>query len=155
VSIEGVLAQARQRAGLSVAQVSQRTRIRETIIESIEGGDYSACGGDFYARGHIRAIATVVGADPGPLIGEYDAACRAPGALSAVSLDELLTPAKTVGRHRPGWAAMLGLALGLGLVAGLGFVAYQFRPSSPHARPAAAGTVPPRPGGRGGTPPAA
>ena len=44
------LAQARQQAGLTVAQVSARTRIRETIIRGIEDDDYSACGGDFYAR---------------------------------------------------------------------------------------------------------
>jgi hypothetical protein len=59
---------------LTVAQVSQRTRIRETIIRDIERDDFSSCGGDFYARGHIRAIARVVGIDPAPLIAEYDAA---------------------------------------------------------------------------------
>lgn len=61
------LAQARQRAGLTVAQVSEQTRIREAVIEGIEGGDYSACGGDFYARANIRSIAKAVGADPGQL----------------------------------------------------------------------------------------
>ena len=49
------LAQARHQAGLTVAQVSQQTRIRETIIRKIEEDDYAECGGDFYARGHIRA----------------------------------------------------------------------------------------------------
>ena len=68
VPIGETLTVARQRAGLSVAQVSQRTRIRETIIRGIEDDDYSACGGDFYARGHIRAIAKVVGTDSEPLI---------------------------------------------------------------------------------------
>ena len=63
MSIGAALAEARQRAGLTVAQVSERTRIRETIIRGIEDDDYSACGGDFYARGHIRAIAKVVGTD--------------------------------------------------------------------------------------------
>ncbi len=56
-----------------MTQVSQRTRIRETLICAIERGDYDACGGDFYARGHIRAIARGVGADPVPLIAAYDA----------------------------------------------------------------------------------
>ena len=51
VSIGETLAQSRQRAGLSVARVSEQTRIRETIIRSVEDDDYSACGGDFYARG--------------------------------------------------------------------------------------------------------
>jgi hypothetical protein len=138
VSIGEALAQARHRGGLTVAQVSQRTRIRETVIRGIEGGDYSACGGDFYARGYIRIIARVVGADPEPLIREYDAVHRAPGALSAVSLEELLAPAKTTaGRRRPSWTVGLGLGLGLVLVVALGFVAYHFLPASGHAPPAA------------------
>jgi cytoskeletal protein RodZ len=86
VSIGEVLAEARRGADLTVTQVSQRTRIRETIIEDIERGDYSACGGDFYARGHIRAIARAVGADPGPLIAEYDASQRALGPVTAADL---------------------------------------------------------------------
>ena len=64
MSIGDALAQARSQAGLTIAQVSQRTRIRETIIRGIEHDDFSACGGDFYARGHIRSIARVVGARP-------------------------------------------------------------------------------------------
>ena len=46
----------RHQAGLSVAQVSQLTRIKEAIIRGIEGGDCSACGGDFYARGTSAAL---------------------------------------------------------------------------------------------------
>jgi Helix-turn-helix domain len=74
VAIGGALAAARSEAGMTVTQVSDRTRIRATIIRDIERDDYSSCGGDFYARGHIRAIARVVGADPVPLIQEYDTA---------------------------------------------------------------------------------
>ena len=72
MGIGGALAEARTEAGLTITQVSERTRIRETIIRDIERDDYSACGGDYYARGHIRAIARVVGTDPAPLIEEYD-----------------------------------------------------------------------------------
>jgi Helix-turn-helix domain len=66
------LTQARDRVGLSVTDVSERTRIRETIIRDIEHNEFRSSGGDFYARGHIRAIARVVGADPAPLIEAYD-----------------------------------------------------------------------------------
>jgi Helix-turn-helix domain len=83
VNIGGALAEARSEAGLTITEVSKRTRIRETIIRDIERDDYSACGGDFYARGHIRAIARVVGADPVPLIEQYDAARLAPPETSA------------------------------------------------------------------------
>jgi cytoskeletal protein RodZ len=74
VSIGETLGQARSRAGLTVPDVAARTRIRETLIRAIERDDFAVCGGDFYARGHIRAIAGVVKADAGALISEYDAA---------------------------------------------------------------------------------
>ena len=110
MSIGETLAVARQRAGLSVAQVSERTRIRETIIRGIEDDDYSACGGDFYARGHIRAIAKVVGTDSEPLIAEYDTLHRAPGAAAAVSLEELVaTSAQAPQRRRPDLPAVWGV----------------------------------------------
>jgi cytoskeletal protein RodZ len=122
-----------------VTEVSQRTRIRETIIFGIEHDDYSACGGDFYARGHIRAIAQAVGADPGPLIGDYDAAHRAPQAVTAADLFPAAGPARTRGRHRRAGAVLLGLAL----VAALGFAGYHVVAGSHHAAgapaPAAAG----------------
>ena len=94
------LAAARHQAGLTVADVSERTRIRPTIIRAIEDNDYTSCGGDFYARGNIRDMARVIGIDPEPLIREYDAAHRAPGAFSTVSLDELFT-ASGGASHRP------------------------------------------------------
>jgi Helix-turn-helix domain len=90
VTIGQALAEARHRAGLTVAEVSGQTRIREKIIRAIEDDDYCTCGGDFYARGNIRSIAKVVGTDSEPLIQEYDTRHRAPGPWSAVSLDELL-----------------------------------------------------------------
>jgi transcriptional regulator with XRE-family HTH domain len=167
VSIGEALAEARGRGGLTVAEVSRRTRIREKTIAGIERDDYSGCGGDFYARGNIRSIANAVGADPEPLISEYDAAVRAPGALSAVSLDELIATAQASARRRPNGAAVLASArrrpkgaavLGLALVVALGFVAYSFFSGSPHAAgppPAAANHV--MTGlhaGQGGVPPA-
>jgi hypothetical protein len=82
VRIGGALTEARSQAGLTVTEVSDRTRIRATIIRDIERDDYSSCGGDYYARGHIRAIARVVGTDPVPLIAEYDAARTPPPDLT-------------------------------------------------------------------------
>jgi cytoskeletal protein RodZ len=72
VTIGEALAEARNKAGLSVDQVSERTRIREMVIRGIEQDDYEACGGDLYIRGYVRVIAGVVGIDAQPLIREYD-----------------------------------------------------------------------------------
>ena len=62
------LAAARTRVGLSVDELAERTRIRPHVIESIEVDDFTPCGGDFYARGHIRTLARVLGKDPAPLL---------------------------------------------------------------------------------------
>src|SRR2546429_7463525 len=78
VPIGESLAEARRQAGLTIGQVSHETRIRESIIRDIEQNDFSACGGDFYAPGHIRRIAAGVGTHPGPLISAYDARPRPP-----------------------------------------------------------------------------
>jgi cytoskeletal protein RodZ len=127
VSIGDTLAEARRQAGLTVTQVSQRTCIRETIIRGIERGDYSACGGDFYARGHIRSVARAVGVDPEPLIREYDQVQGAPRAISAADVFEPATPIKIRERRRPNWSAAMALAL----AAIVGLVVYHFVSASP------------------------
>jgi hypothetical protein len=65
-------AAARRRLGLSVDGLAERTRIRPHVIEAIEVDDFSACGGDFYARGHLRTLARVLGLDVAPLLEIYD-----------------------------------------------------------------------------------
>jgi transcriptional regulator with XRE-family HTH domain len=123
VPIGETLAQTRRQAGLTLAQVSKRTRIRETIIRKIEADDFSECGGDFYTRGHIRAIAKAVGADSEPLIEEYDSDHRATGPMSTVSLDELLATSAPQ-RHRPdlpaAWARVTAASAPVARKAGAG-----------------------------------
>lgn len=118
------LAEARHQAGLTLAQVSKQTRIRETIIRKIEADDFSECGGDFYARGHIRAIAKAVGTDPEPLIQDYDTDHRATGPMATVSLDELLATSAPQQRYRPdlpaAWARVTAAGAPVARKAGLG-----------------------------------
>jgi len=121
VSIGETLADARRQAGLTITQVSRETRIRESIIRDIEQDDFSACGGDFYARGHIRSIAGVVGTDPVPLISEYDREHGPPGAMRAADIFEPSTPIKIRERHSPS----LSLIVAVVLLAIIGFGAYR------------------------------
>jgi hypothetical protein len=72
VSIGEVLAEARHRRGLTVAEVSHYTRVRESIIRAIERDDYLLSGSDTHARGDIRAIAVALGINPDPLVAEFD-----------------------------------------------------------------------------------
>jgi cytoskeletal protein RodZ len=122
VSIGGTLARARHRAGLTVAEVSARTRIREGLIRAIEQDELGSCGGDVYARGHIRAIAAVVGADSRALISEYDAAHPSG---TPVTLEDLLRrppPRTPRGPGRGLWLVPAMMLLCLGVI---GFAAYQ------------------------------
>jgi len=120
VSIGDTLAEARRQSGLTVTQVSQQTRIRETIVRGIERGDFSACGGDFYARGHIRSIAKAVGLDPDQLVSEFDATHGAPHAIRAAEVFEPSTPISIKeGRHL-NWSVVMVVAL----AAIVGFVVY-------------------------------
>jgi Helix-turn-helix domain len=66
------LVAARTRLGLTVDRLAERTRIRPHVIESIEVDDFAPCGGDFYARGHLRTLARVLGVDVAPLLTAYD-----------------------------------------------------------------------------------
>lgn len=66
------LAAARTRLGLTVDQLADRTRIRPHVIEAVEVDDFEPCGGDFYARGHLRTLARVLGIDVAPLLASYD-----------------------------------------------------------------------------------
>ena len=127
MSIGAVLADARWRSHLTVSEVSHQTRIREAIIWGIEKDDFAACGGDAYARGHIRAIAHVVGTDPDPLIQEYDATVR-----TVEDIEEIVV-------LRPGAAGTLRrrrlarTALGLAVLAIVGWGAYHFATAAGHA----------------------
>lgn len=113
VSIGDTLAAEREQAGLTVAQVSQQTRIRETIIRNIEHDDFTSCGGDFYARGHIRSIARASGADPEPLIREYDTLYGAPTTVTAQDVFEPSAPIRMRQRRGPNWSAAMAVALAL------------------------------------------
>jgi cytoskeletal protein RodZ len=143
MSIGGTLAKARRDAGLTVAEVSQRTRIRETIIREIEQDDYSACGGDFYARGHLRSIARAVGADPAALVSEYDATLRAPEEITAADALQPLLPVRADGRGptetRRAPRLNRTTVLALALLAVVAFIGYRLVTAGTGHAPAASG----------------
>ena len=136
MSIGETLADARRQAGLSVTQVSQQTRIRESIVRDIERDDFTACGGDFYARGHIRSIASAVRTDPGPLITKYDNDHGPVGPMRAAEVFQPSRPIKIRERRSPSLALIVALVL----LAIIGFGAYRLVSSHHHSSTQAATT---------------
>ncbi|MBD0690676.1 hypothetical protein BG452_31915 [Streptomyces sp. CBMA123] len=111
-SIGRVLSAARIEAGLTVDQVSTATRVRVPIVHAIEEDDFDRCGGDFYARGHLRAIAHAVGADGEALVARYDAAHGGSPASKRPATQLIDSgPIKVPGRSRPNWAAAMVAAI--------------------------------------------
>jgi cytoskeletal protein RodZ len=136
VSIGATLAEARHQAGLTVADVSARTFIREGLIRSIEEDEFAPCGGDVYARGHIRAIASVVGADPAVLISEYDAAHvdSGPPTLDDIFKEQPRRPAPPPRRKGGRLVPVVMLCCLVGVV----FIAFQLTGTKGAKRPDAA-----------------
>ncbi len=112
--VGAALAAARAEQGLSVADVSDRTNVRATLIRQMENDDFSGCGGSVYARGHIRGISRTLGIDPVPLIAEFDRAhsrMTQPQVLPSREFDPLTgRNGRGRGRGFP-WVPAMGVSL--------------------------------------------
>jgi cytoskeleton protein RodZ len=73
VSVGAILSEARAAAQMSIRDVAALTKIRASILIAMEADDFSHCGGAVYAKGQVRSIALAVGADPTPILDEFDA----------------------------------------------------------------------------------
>ncbi|RJL26652.1 helix-turn-helix domain-containing protein [Bailinhaonella thermotolerans] len=111
MSIGAALSEARQQAGMSVRQVSERTRIRETVIHAIERDDFSLCGGDFYARGHLRNLARAVGVDPGPILRAFEEIHGPETPVRASRIFQAETPVKMRERRSLNWTAAMAVGV--------------------------------------------
>jgi cytoskeletal protein RodZ len=67
-----MIAKARKDAGLSIDDLSAATNIRGPLLREMEANNFSQCGGDTYARGHIRNLATKLNVDPQIFLTAYE-----------------------------------------------------------------------------------
>jgi cytoskeleton protein RodZ len=72
MSLGEFLQGARESAGLSIDELAERTSIRAGLLREIEKNNFVHCGGDTYARGHLRNIALIISVDPQTLIDLYN-----------------------------------------------------------------------------------
>lgn len=81
-----VLNSARTAAGLSIDDLAAITSVRAGLLGDMERNDFSHCGGDIYARGHLRNIAPKLGLDAAQLVDLYNAE----HSIESRSINELL-----------------------------------------------------------------
>lgn len=67
------LAQARESAGYSLAEVAGYLRVRKNYLEAIENERYDALPGRTYAIGFVRAYAELLGLDAARLVNDFKA----------------------------------------------------------------------------------
>lgn len=67
-----MISKARIDARLSIEDLSSSTNIRVALLRDIEANNFANCGGDTYARGHIRNIAQRLGIDPQFFLSVYE-----------------------------------------------------------------------------------
>jgi cytoskeletal protein RodZ len=67
-----VLHNARTSVGISLDDLAAATSIRAGLLGEMEKNNFSHCGGDIYARGHLRNIAPKIGLDAQQLVDLYN-----------------------------------------------------------------------------------
>ena len=72
MTLGSTIRDAREAARLSLESLSESTSIRMGLLTEMENNNFSHCGGDIYARGHLRNIAAKVGIDAKVFIDLYN-----------------------------------------------------------------------------------
>jgi len=72
MSLGSLIAKARKDAGLSLEDLAAKTNIRMSVLSEIEKNNFEHCGGETYARGHVRNIAAILKADQKEFIRLYE-----------------------------------------------------------------------------------
>jgi cytoskeleton protein RodZ len=107
------LKEVRKSAGLTIEQLSARTRIPASVIGDLERDNFNTCGGPTYARGHIRTIARICGVGDTEILLAFESQ-TIPLSKSIRDLlnDTSATPAKKE-RKPLSWKALSGVAAGV------------------------------------------
>ncbi|KGA14533.1 hypothetical protein GM50_19555 [freshwater metagenome] len=72
MSLGSMITKARKDAGLSIDDLSAATNIRGPLLRQIESDNFTQCGGETYARGHLRNIAVKLNVDPQIFITAFE-----------------------------------------------------------------------------------
>jgi len=135
-SVGELLRDARAAAGMTLEQVSAGTRVRVPLLRDLEADRLGPPASAVYTRGHIRAIAAVVGVDPAPIVRLFDERIGATAPSLPVVPEPVPAPRRPTGslsvpvsappdRTSPRWlaagltgATVLVALLGIGIIGG-------------------------------------
>jgi len=73
MTLGSTIAAARKRAGMSLDDLAERTSIRASLLREFENDNFEKCGGETYARGHVRNVAVALNSDAAEFLELFDA----------------------------------------------------------------------------------
>lgn len=119
-----VLSTARTAAGISIDDLAAITSVRAGLLAEMERNNFSHCGGDIYARGHLRNIAPKLGLDAAQLIQLYNVE----HSVESRSINELLAENSVTRvpqeKKSLSWKVPAGVSLAVLLVLGIAQIVY-------------------------------
>ena len=111
MSLGSVIRQARIDAGLSIDDLSERTSIRGGLLKEIENDDFTKCGGETYARGHLRNIAPQIKMDATVLLELYESEQSTQPRRIQEMLAENNIMTHPVDKKTISWKTLVGISL--------------------------------------------
>ena len=114
-----LIAKARKDAGCSIDELAESTNLRATLLREIEKDDFSHCGGNTYARGHVHNIAKALKADQKEFVRLFD---EEQGAVKRTMRDLLIdnsvmrTPDE---KRKISWKALIVISVASLAIAGI------------------------------------
>jgi cytoskeletal protein RodZ len=131
------LQKAREDAGLSVDELAHIVNLRPGLIRAMESNDFLPCGGDTYARGHIRNISQLTGINPQELLAMYDAEHSVDSRSIHAQLVDNNAAAIRSENRKLSWKVLVGASLSIVVLIGVA----QFAMSAIDSEPATTSMV--------------
>jgi cytoskeletal protein RodZ len=127
------LQQARENAGLSVDELAHIVNLRPGLIRAMESNDFLPCGGDTYARGHIRNISQITGSNAQELLALYDAEHSVDSRSIHAQLVDNNAAAIRSENRKLSWKVLVGASLSIVVLIGIAQFAISAVDSEPSA----------------------
>ena len=125
------LQKAREDAGFSIDELAHIVNLRPGLIRAMESNDFLPCGGDTYARGHIRNIAQITGINPQELLAMYDSEHSVDSRSIHSQLVDNNAAAIRSENKRLSWKVLVGASLSIVVLIGFAQFALSAMDSEP------------------------
>ena len=136
------LREARERRGVSLRQIADRTKIAVSVLEALERNDISRLPGGIFGRAFVRSFATEIGLDPEATIQEFIVQFPQDSVTVGHPRSQLIVDHQALESNRRMAATVLGLAaLAVPIAAGVVYLSMARRGTEPADAARSAPTV--------------